>query len=222
MRAVHFMKIDYVTARQMMYLTPIFYGVAFLLGMHMESMTFAYAYMMFIALIFSTGPFGVSTKKEAGFLILLPSTVRDRVAGRFLFGISCIGASMVCCVLFTAVYHLLGHPATAWTVAAILVSLAVSVFLMTVEFLVFYLCGAGKFNGQYLSNIVRTLPGMAMFFLLSYAIGRVEDAQLDGAALLQIGERLLGVSVFAVAASLAILCAAMVLCVKVIEKRDYV
>lgn len=222
MRAIHFMKIDYITTRQTMYLTPIFYGVAFLLGLRLESMAVAYAYMMFIALIFSTGPFGVSTKKEVGFLILLPSTVRDRVAGRFLFGMSYMGATVACDLLFTAVDYLLGRPVTVWTVTAILLSLAIGVFLMTVEFLVFYLCGAGKFNGQYLSNIVRTLPGMAMFFLLSYVIGKVEDAQIEESALSQIGERLLGVSVFSVAAALIMLFAAAVFCVKVIEKRDYV
>lgn len=223
MRAVHFMKIDYVTARQQVYFLPILYGIAILMGVMQRSVLIACSYMLFIAVVFATSPFGSCAKKEVGFLVLLPSTVKDRVAGRFLFGLSYITMTVLVSGLFMAVYHLLGYSIASWMVAFCLLNLAIGIFLMTLEFLFLYLFGAGKFNGQHLTGIVRTLPGMAMFFLATYCLGRIEDVPATGGIdLAEIGGKLLGAGVGAVAASLVILCAAMILCVKVIEKRDYV
>ena len=223
MRAVHFMKIDYVIGRQQVYFLPIFYGVAIIMGVMQQSVLITCSYMLFIAVVFSTIPFGPSAKKEVGFLVLLPSTVMDRVAGRFLFGLSYIAMTVLVSGLFMVVYDLLGYPIASWMVAFCLVNVAIGIFLMTLEFLFLYLFGAGKFNGQYLVGIVRTLPGMVMFFLATYCLGRIEEAPAaDGSELALIGGKLLGAGVGAVAVSLIILCAAMVLCVKVIEKRDYV
>lgn len=223
MRAVHFMKIDYVIGRRQVYFLPILYGVAIFMGVMQQSVLITCSYMFFIAVVFATSPFGSCAKKEVGFLVLLPSTVKDRVAGRFLFGLSYIAMTVLVSGLLIVVYHLLGYPIASWMVAFCLLNLAIGIFLMTLEFLFLYLFGAGKFNGQHLVGIVKTLPGMAMFFLATYCIGRMENMPAAGGIdLAEIGGKLLGAGVGAVAASLVILCAAMVLCVKVIEKRDYV
>lgn len=223
MRAVHFMKIDCVISRQQIYFLPIFYGIAIIMGVMQQSVLITCSYMLFIAVVFATSPFGPYAKKEVGFLVLLPSTVRDRVAGRFLFGLSYIAMTVLVSGLFMVVYHLLGYSIASWMVAFCLLNVAIGIFLMTLEFLFLYLFGAGKFNGQYLTGIVRTLPGMAMFFLATYCLGRVEEVSVvEGSELAQFGRKLLGAGAGAVAAALVLLCAAMVLCVKVIEKRDYV
>ncbi|MBD5492200.1 MAG: hypothetical protein HDR16_08825 [Lachnospiraceae bacterium] len=223
MRAVHFMKIDYAIVRQQVYFLPIFYGIAMIMGIMQKSVLITCSYMLFIAVVFATSPFGPCAKKEVGFLVLLPSTVKDRVAGRFLYGLSYIAMTFVVSGFFMVVYDLLGYPIASWMVAFCLLNLAIGIFLMTLEFLFLYLFGAGKFNGQYLAGIVRTLPGMVMFFLATYCLGKIEEVTaVDGNELAKIGGKLLGAGVGAVAATLVILCAAMVLCVKVIEKRDYV
>lgn len=223
MRAVYFMKIDYVIARQQVYFLPILYGIAILMGVMQQSVLITCSYMLFIAVVFSTAPFGPCAKKEVGFLVLLPSTVRDRVAGRFLFGLSYIAMTVLVSGLFMVVYHLLGYSIASWMVAFCLLNVAIGIFLMTLEFLFLYLFGAGKFNGQYLTGVVRTLPGMAMFFLATYCLGGIEEVSAtDGSEITEIGGKLLGAGAGAVAAALVILCAVMVLCVKVIEKRDYV
>lgn len=223
MRAIQFMKIDYVIGRQQVYFLPLLYGIAVVMGVVQQSVLITCSYMLFIAVVFSTAPFGSSAKKEVGFLVMLPSTVKDRVAGRFLFGLSYIAMTVVVSGLFMAVYHLLGYPIASWMVAFCLLNVAIGIFLMTLEFLFLYLFGAGKFNGQHLVNFVKVLPGMGMFFLASYCLGKIEEVPaVDGIELAQIGGKLLGAGVGAVAAALVLLCAAMVLCVKAIEKRDYV
>lgn len=222
MKALQFMKIDYITVRKQSYFMPAFYGIAMLMGIIQESVMIAYAYMLFVAVVFASTPFSVSVKKNVGFLVLLPSTVKDRVAGRFLFGISYVASAVVCGALFMAVYVLLGHSVESWMAAIGLLNLAVGIFLMALEFLLMYLLGEGKFEGQNLAGIVRVLPGMAMFYFASYCIGRIDEAPAGGNLLAGIGEKLLGAGVGAMFAALAILFATAAVCVKVIEKRDYV
>ena len=92
MRAIHFMKIDYVLTRKQMYFIPVFFVLACAVGRGVTesalSLLVTCSYMFFVASIFSTAPFGYCVGKNRGFLLLLPATVKERVAGRFLYGLS--------------------------------------------------------------------------------------------------------------------------------------
>lgn len=121
------------------------------------------SYVMFVASIFSTTPFAYSGGKNRGFLLLFPATVMDRVAGRFLFGLSFVGILGLCCVAIFGICGMMGAEIPLWTIAAGLCELAIVIVLVTLQNLFFYLFGEGKDNWQYLNNLVRTAPGMAMF-----------------------------------------------------------
>ena len=97
MRAIHFMMIDYIKVKQQVYFMPLFLVIALLMWGQGYSILVPFSYMMFVAIIFSTAPFGACKKGDAGFLVLLPSTVMHRVMGRFLYGLSFVGIAVICC-----------------------------------------------------------------------------------------------------------------------------
>lgn len=227
MRALHFMKIDYMLTRKQMYVLPLFCVLAFGVGRGVSeggmSLLIAYSYMLFVASIFATAPFGYCNGKNRGFLLLLPATVKDRVVGRFLYGISYVVLLGLICSILMGVYLLMGVEIAYWIPAIGLCELAVGIVIMVLEFLFFYLFGEGKGNWQYVSNIVRTAPGMAAFFSVSALVGRLENAVASGEApeLDTLSIKLMQTGVIAVVISLLLTIAAAAVCVKVIEKRDY-
>lgn len=227
MRAFYFMKIDYIMTRKQLYFLPLFYLLALVLGenMNMEDMSLlvACSYMLFISTIFSTTPFAYSVGKNRGFLLLFPATVTDRVVGRFLFGLSFEALLGVLCGLIVGVNKLRGIRVPLWMIGLLLSGLAAGIVLMALEFLFFYLFGEGKDNWQYLSNIVRVLPGMILFFIASNVSKALEDTAASGGVMVleAMRGRLVQAGVIAVAAALLLTAAAAAICVKVIEKRDY-
>lgn len=230
MRAIHFMKIDYVLTRKQMHFMPVFFVLAWVVGRGVTegamSLLVTCSYTLFVASIFSTAPFGYCAGKNRGFLLLLPATVKERVAGRFLYGLSFVALLGVLCAALWGVYALMGYELPLWTVAIGLCELAVGILMMALEFLFFYLFGEGKENWQYLSNIVRVAPGMAMFFGMSYFVGEIDDIQsVTGAGMGNAPEvfagNLMQAGVAAIAVALLLTAVAAAVCVKVIEKRDY-
>lgn len=225
MRALHFMKVDYIMTRKQLYLVPIFLVLSVVITRGMRvgglSLLVACAYMIFVASVFSTAPF--CEGKSRGFLLLFPATTADRVAGRFLYGLSFVSLLTLFCGVLAGVYRMMGIEIARWILAVILCEVAVAILIVTLEFLFFYLFGEGKENWQYLSNFVRVVPGMTMFFIMSHMVGDVRDAAAAGAVadpeafagtLMRAGE-------IGIAAALLFMAAAAAVCVKVIEKRDY-
>ncbi len=227
MRAFYFMKIDYIMTRKQMYILPLFYLLAVVIGensgMGDMSLLVGCSYVLFISTVFSTTPFAYNVGKNKGFLLLFPATVTDRVAGRFLFGLSFEALLGVLCGMVAGVYMLRGIGISLWTLGILLCSLAVSILLMALEFLFFYLFGEGKDNWQYLSNLVRVVPGMALFFIANNVSKALEDAAASdmGMELAAMGGKLVQAGVIAVVAALFLTAVSVVICVKVIEKRDY-
>lgn len=227
MRAFYFTKIDYIMTRKQLYFIPLFCLLALLIGKNagMEDMSLlvACSYLLFMSTIFATTPFAYSVGKNREFLLLLPATVKERVMGRFLFGLSFEGVLGLFCFMIVGVNMLIGIKTPLWMLGILLCGCAVGIMTVTLEFLLFYLFGEGKDNWQYLSNIVRITPGMALFFGSSYLSAALEKAMESdmGMTLEAMSGRLLQVGVLAVAASLLLTAAAVAVCVKVIEKRDY-
>lgn len=228
MRAFYFMKIDYMITRKQAYLVPLLFIVALVMGKNTAgeelSLLLVSSYMLFISSIFSTTPFAYCVGKGKGFLLLFPATVKDRVAGRFLYGLSFLGFLGLLCGALVGVNMLRGIRTPLWMLGIFLCCMAVGIVLMALEFLFFYLFGEGKDNWQYLSNFVRVMPGMTLFFGLCHLVGEVEDVAISTDIWMEmenLSGKFLQIGVIAVAASLLLTAAAVAICVKVIEKRDY-
>lgn len=227
MRALYYTKIDYMLTRKQMRILPFFFLLALLMGRSTGvgelNLLVASSYVVFIASIFATAPFSYSGGKNRGFLLLFPATVTDRVAGRFLYGLSFVGMLGLFCAALLGICKMTGMEVSRWTIAAGLCELAIGIVLVTLQNLFFYLFGEGKDNWQYLNNIVRTAPGMAMFFATSALVGEVQDAAAASTLpdLETLSGKMMQAGVVSVAAALLLTVIAAVVCAKVIGKRDY-
>ena len=219
MRAIHFMMIDYIKVKQQVYFMPLFLVIALLMWGQGYSILVPFSYMMFVAIIFSTAPFGACKKGDAGFLVLLPSTVMHRVMGRFLYGLSFVGIAVICCGIFAVIHQTMGKDTEAWAVPASLFLLAFGMLIITVEFLIMYRIGENM--APQLLGIVRVAPAMGSFFAMMYLMDDAE-ALGDIAMMQNRNDGLLQMGCIAVAAALVIWIVSAVICVKVTAKRDYV
>lgn len=227
MRALHFMKVDYILTRKQMYIVPAFFLLALVTGRSLDeggmSLLVACSYMLFVASLFATSPFAYCAGKNREFLLLFPATVKDRVAGRFLYSLSFVAMLGLLCGVLAGAYKLLGMEIPSWTLGVGLCELAAGILITALELLFFYVFGEGKENWQYLNNIVRTAPGMAMFFGASHLVGKMQDTAGSGAGMdmESMAGELVGAGVLALSAALLLTVIVAAVCVKVIEKRDY-
>lgn len=227
MRALYYTKIDYMLTRKQMCILPFFFLLALFLGRSANTdetaLLVACSYVVFIASIFATAPFAYSGGKNKGFLLLFPATVKDRVVGRFLFGLSYVAMLGLLCAALFGICGMMGVEIPRWTIAAGLCELAIGIVLVTLQNLFFYLFGEGKDNWQYLSNIIRTAPGMVLFFGTSYLAGQVQEAVTDGTFpdLETLSEKMMQAGVLSIVAALLLTVIAAVVCAKVISRRDY-
>ncbi len=227
MRAIHFMMIDYIKVKQQLYFMPLFIVIALVLWGQGFSFLMPFSYMIFVAIIFATAPFGACKRGDAGFLVLLPSTAAHRVMGRFLYGMSFAGLAVVCSGIFMAYYQITGYEIETWTVAVSLFILAFCILVITLEFLLLYL--VGEHLAPQLLGIVRVAPAMASFFAIMYVMDDVKemgnismDSSVGLSIMYHMGSEMVQIGGIAVAAALAIWAAAIVICVKVTKRRDFV
>lgn len=224
MRAINFMKIDYMlTKQQMRIVLPLFVIVALLAGKTMGEawMLFLCSYLLFIGTIFSTTPFGSCQRKNTGFLLMLPGTVAERVIGRFLFGLSYIVMAALFSAAVMGVCSLFGNKINMLIVGLMLCNTALGLFIVALEYLISYLFGEGKSNWQYLGNIVRIAPGMAMFFLSMSVVGKMGEETYVADRMAFLSQQIFAVGALAIGAALLILVIFAGICVKVIAGRDY-
>ncbi len=231
MRALQFMKIDYIKTRQQAVTFPLFWLIAAIfasgaVGERPFPLITAFTYIMLITVLFSTAPFGACTKRDAGFLVLLPSTVADRVVGRFLYAVSLIVSSLAIIGIIALACRFAGISISGWTLISCLVILVVSVLTIAIEFDFFYLFGENK-SAQILS-LVRIIPGMVMFFVMNSVTDNLVREKPNGIAV-YMAEVLMNMSPAkmqaagwaCVAIAAAVFIGSILLCIKVTAKRDY-
>ncbi|MDE6389379.1 MAG: ABC-2 transporter permease [Lachnospiraceae bacterium] len=225
MKAFKFMKIDYIKTKHQMLITPL--ALLAVVGIMMApdsdireySAVVPFCYMVFMMIIFSCSPFGSCRREETGFLQLLPATTRDRVAGRFLYGISLITIAAVLGMGAIGIGRMFGVQINALDVPLCLVAFAIGIFIMTAEYVFFYLFGEN--TAQNLLGIVRVLPGMCFFFVtanLSKEIIKDPDKLQQFAE--TVGRYLNIIGGVSVVASLIMFVAAIWLCAAITDKRD--
>lgn len=223
MRAIQYMKVDYILTKQQQRILPIFAILAVFVGRAMGDMwtVVTCSYLIFMGTIFSTTPFGICHRKNTGFLLMLPATVAERVIGRFLYGLSFIVMTVLFSAVCMGVFSLLGDEITSVTVGLLLCNLALGLFIVALEYMLSYIFGEGKNNWQYLGNIVRVAPGMGMFFLFMSLAGRMDEETYAADRMEFLSQKILSIGALGLVAALLVMAAAIVVSVKVIEKRDY-
>lgn len=225
MRAVNYMKVDYILTKQQMRILPLMVIVAVFVGKTIGEdsvgVMAACSYLIFISTIFSVAPFGSCHRKNTGFLLMLPATVTERVIGRFLYGLSFIAMTVLLCLACMGVFHLFGYEIT-WLIMELFMSnVAIGMFIVAMEYLISYIFGEGKNNWQYVSNLVRIAPGMAMYFLFMYIVGKMDEETYVADRMAFIFGNFASAGLLLLAAAFLVMAVAAVICIKVIEKRDY-
>ncbi len=151
----------------------VFTALAFVLSLKMDSPYFAVLYMVFDAMVFTTVPFSQDQLSEAGFINMLPGTIRNRVAGRYLFAMSMLLIGTVLGVVIIAIDTLIIKVDTTYAFAVCTAFAGVGMMLCSLQYILFYAIGKGK--SAQATNIVRIIPSFLMFFGVSYLVDWVQD-----------------------------------------------
>ncbi len=222
MRALYFTKIDYIKARTQLYLVMV---IAVIVTVIMQMSTdvtgqVGFMYEVFIAIVFATTPFGACSRKDAGFQQLLPATTLQRVLGRFLFGFSllliCIGIGLG----IVAGLYLITGQRTVVPLSMCLITFAIGLVIITVQYIFFYLVGESK-GTQFLS-LVRMVPGMCYFFVSMKLMGEIQKDPTAAIAVIEkMGGNLDSIGWVSAAVAFMVMAAGIVLCTKVTERKDY-
>lgn len=224
MKALYYTKIDHIRAKQQLLLFPI--GLALLIALMVFEDIDGYntitlfIYELFFAIVVCTAPFGTCRREDAGFLMLLPATTRDRVVGRFLYGISMMLIAVVTGGIAMIGNMALGYRYSRVELCVCLIGFAVGILFMTVEYVFLYLFGENQ--GPQVLNFVRVIPGMCYFFggiNLSVRLTAHPEQAADAIAFTI--SHLETIAIVGIVAALVLLVAAIVLCVKVTEKKEY-
>ena len=225
MKALYFTKIDHIRAKQQLLLFPL--GLALMIAIMMfekidgYNTTTLFIYELFFAIVSCTAPFGTCRREDAGFLMLLPATTRDRVVGRFLYGISLmLFAVVVGGIAMIGNMALLGYRYSPIELAVCLMGFSVGILIMTVEYVFLYLFGENQ--GPQVLNIIRVIPGMCYFFVGLNLSGRLTAHPEQAAdAIMFIISHLKTIGIIGISVVIIVLMAAIALCVRVTEKKDY-
>lgn len=225
MRALYFTKIDFIKTKQQMLMAPVIMlivGIIMLLyggdGSSYNVVTL-FVYMLFIAIVFSTAPFGECRRKDAGFLMLLPAGTRDRVVGRFLYGILLQVSAAALGAICAVGYRVLGREGNPADWSICLIGLSAGVLLMSAQYVFFYLFGEN--SGTQLLNFARVIPGMCYFMGAVYVSNMIKEQPERVTGTMEAAVNLLNIiSIISVAAALIVLVAAISLCIQMTEKRD--
>lgn len=225
MKALKFTKIDYIKTKVQMLVFPLMLLVIALIMLSPDSdisnynATVPFCYMIFMMTIFATTPFGSYRGEEKGFLLLLPGTTWDRVAGRFLYGASLIFIAVVLGIGAVIIYKMIGLEVSALDMPLCLIGLAVGILIIAIEYIFFYMVGENQ--GQNYLGVVRVIPGMGFFFVTANLSKSIRTDPDGVARLLQaVGNRLNMIAWGSVIAALVIFIASIVVCVMVTDKRD--
>lgn len=243
MKALYFAKIDYIKTKRQMWFLPmglLLITAIMLFGSSAASRlynaTYVLMYSVFLALSFSTAPFGACRREDAGFMLLLPAATRDRIVGRFLYGVSMMLLAAAAGVIYMIGWMAVGSEFSLTELAVYLIALAVGILIMTVEYVFLYLFGENQ--GPQMLNIVRVIPAMCYFFgginLFNKILARIDmsaylmeefgetgDIIETGDFIAAVISHLGVISIVGIVAALIVLVAAIALCVKVTEKKDY-
>jgi hypothetical protein len=120
----------------------------------------------------------------------------------------------------TAVYCVLTGKAEFVSLPMCLLTFAVGVVIITVQYIFFYLVGESK--GAQLLSLVRMLPSMCFFFVSMKVIGEIQKNPAEAFALLEkVGGNLDAIGWGGAVMALIVMMAGIVFCTRATAKKDY-
>ncbi len=172
--AIKFMKIDYALSKSQNKIFLLFIVVALLLAVNSDNPLFISVYLTFGAVILSTTPFSLESANNMAVVNLLPSSLRNRISGRFMFAALYLFVALVCSEVSSLL--MLGRGVTVEDRILFLFPLfmiGVAFIFITIQYVLLYAIGIRR-NQQYM-RLVCMLPGFILFGVSSMISDRIND-----------------------------------------------
>lgn len=173
MKIIQFMKIDWLRGKRInkfLLLGGLLFGL--FMGMKNNSMMMI-LYLFFLAIIQTGQPFALDRVSDAGFVNMLPGTKKQRVAGRFLYGIMLLLIASVEAILCVGICRVMGGNTVGFSSELLLGILGISILTTGAQNTLFY--GLGKVKNQQLMVIVQLVPGFLVFFGPQFLLDYIQE-----------------------------------------------
>lgn len=165
-KIIEFVKVDFRVTSNITIYALVFIILAYVVSILGNNPFFGIIYILFGALILTTQPFITRTKGNSGFLLMLPGTDWERVAGRFLYGSFLLSLSMVAGMLLFVANGWIHGGMLSWhnLLLLCLFCFSFSLIILGIQYMIMYIVGEMKSN--YVISIIRIVPGF-LFYIVS-------------------------------------------------------
>ncbi|HHV09920.1 MAG TPA: ABC-2 transporter permease [Clostridiales bacterium] len=176
MKALKFLKVDWIRCKSQLKIMILFPVVAVVLAFRgMDNELFAITYMVFGAIVFAIQPFTMEQMSESGFINMLPGTKSDRVTGRYLFAFILILLSVLLGLGATVVYDMKHGISLEPALTVSCIFFGGAMVICSLQYILFYSLGKGKSNQM--MAIIRIIPAFIMFFAGNYVLNWLKSGE---------------------------------------------
>lgn len=160
-QTIGYLKYDYMVSKSTLWQMLLICGVLGIVFAKMSSPLYAIGYMLFVGLISASTVFHKITQ-TVSFTALMPGGALQKVLGRYLWCLICLG----CCLLFgtlgICIARWVGFVQGVVGLADLLMVLGVTLFFLAFQNTLMYLLV--PFLGMQLLGLIRMVPGFILFF----------------------------------------------------------
>ncbi len=223
MRALYFLQIDRMITKMQGHLIWLFIMIAVILSFAQKNPYWGSLYMVFGSMILSSTPFTMNPANTYGFLLMLPATVKDRVFGRFLYGLSLLLLTLFFGGLGTVLVCIVNHIELSSMILIFYIGVAATALIMlSIQYTIFYL--VGELKSQQVMGLIRMIPGFLLFILGSIAMDIIQEesnSNLVFSFLTWINNHLFECVLLVFLIAVLIFLAGIFISVKIQKKRDF-
>ncbi|MDD2972603.1 MAG: ABC-2 transporter permease [Lachnospiraceae bacterium] len=173
--AVRFFYIEVIRCRAQLWFFILFFAIALYTGKN--NPFFSVSYMCFCGVIMSVQPFQQEQLAESGFLNMLPGTKRERVCGRYLFGLGMILVSALLGMLVLLLGSGMEHQKNANLLPVLVTCIGITLIVLSFQYVLFY--AMGKIKSQQFAGLIMMAPGFIFFFGMNFLLGKMQKNNVD-------------------------------------------
>lgn len=223
MKAFYFLNIDRIMTKMQGRVIWIFIIITLGISIAQTNPYWGPLYMAFGSMILSVTPFTMSQLSNCGFLLMLPATIKDRVIGRFLYGLCLLIMALLFGGVSSALVCIIKHVQISSVFFIFYTGITASALIMlSFQYTLFYFIGEWK--SQQLMMIIRMVPGLLLFIIGSIVMDIIEEeSNMDTVFswVTWIGNHIIESAFLALFIGIVIFCLGIFVSVQVQKKRDF-
>lgn len=223
MRAFYFLQIDNIMSKAQGKVMWLFIIIALALSIVQGNPYWGPLYMVFGSMILSTTPFTLSQSSNHGFLLMLPATIKDRVAGRFGYGLSLLAMALFFGGIGTILTCIVKDITLSSLFFVFYIAIAASgLIMLSIQYTIFYVIG--ELKSVQLMGVIRMIPGFLLFIIGSIGMDLIQEGAGMGTAyswLVWVGNHLMECALLMLLVGIVIFFAGIFVSVQIQKKRDF-